>query len=220
LTDVSESPRPSKQEEAARFALRSLFERRPIPDADLLDHLELFLRPQRIAELLALSDVYQRILDVHGVVMEFGVRWGRHLSVFSGLRATLEPSNFYRRIVGFDTFAGFKGVDVADGLSARVHEGAMSVTSGYEAYLGEVLALHELESPLSHIRRFELCKGDAPAALEAYLEGIRRRLSPSRISTWISTDPRRTVLSFFSLTLCGARFWRSTRRCTRTSPVR
>lgn len=170
MTEIDESPRPSGQETEARQALLELFKRRPIPDDAILDHLEVFLRPQRIAELLALAQVYQRIIEVHGVVMEFGVRWGRHLSVFAGLRATLEPTNFYRRIIGFDTFAGFEGIDVSDGSSDRVHEGAMSVSEGYEAYLAEVLALHEMESPMSHIRRFELCKGDAPVALESYLE--------------------------------------------------
>lgn len=170
MSDTSESPRPSKQEAEARAALQALFERRPIPDDAILDHLEVFLRPQRIAELLALSEVYRRILEVHGVVMEFGVRWGRHLSVFAGLRATLEPTNFYRRIIGFDTFAGFERVEGVDGGSSRVRQGAMAVTAGYEEYLSEVLALHELEAPMSHIRRFELCKGHAPVALASYLE--------------------------------------------------
>lgn len=170
MTDPAESPRPSNQEVEARKALLALFDRRPIPDDAILDHLEVFLRPQRIAELLALSEIYRRILEVHGVVMEFGVRWGRHLSVFAGLRGTLEPTNFYRRIIGFDTFAGFEGIDVADGHSERVHAGAMSVSAGYEEYLADVLALHEQEAPMSHIRRFELCKGDAPVALGAYLE--------------------------------------------------
>ena len=127
------------------------------------------MRPQRITELIALDALYRRILDVHGVVMEFGVRWGRHLSVFSALRATYEPTNFYRRLIGFDTFEGLHGIAGQDGSSPRIFEGAMAVTPGYEAHLQRVLELHELESAMAHVRRFELRRGDAADQLAAYL---------------------------------------------------
>lgn len=161
---------PSARESAAREQLAVLFASRPIPDEDVLDHLEVFMRPQRISEILALQELYTKILDVHGIVVEFGVRWGRHLSVFNALRTIHEPTNFSRKIVGFDTFTGFLAPVPEDGDSDRVFEGSMAVTPGYEKYLTEVLALHEEETPMSHIRRFELCKGDAPIELAKYLE--------------------------------------------------
>lgn len=162
--------RPSATEAAARRRLLELFERRPIPADFILENLELFMRPQRISEILALEKLYLKILDVQGAVMEFGVRWGRHLAVFIALRALHEPYNFNRRILGFDTFTGFGGASPEDGTSPRVHAGGMAVTEGYEQYLEAVLALHEAEAPLSHIRRFELCKGDAPEELAKYLD--------------------------------------------------
>jgi|ERR1022692_792084 hypothetical protein len=161
---------PSPREQAARKRLAELFVARPIPDEDVLDHLEVFMRPQRISEILALQEIYTQILDVHGIVVEFGVRWGRHLSVFNALRTCHEPTNFYRKIVGFDTFSGFLKPSPQDRRSDRIFEGNMSVSAGYEEYLTEILTLHEAETPMSHIRRFELCKGDAPVELARYLE--------------------------------------------------
>jgi hypothetical protein len=161
---------PSAMEAATRDRLAELFQNRPIPADQILDHLEVFMRPQRISEILALQHIYTQILDVHGIVVEFGVRWGRHLSVFNALRTTYEPTNFYRRIVGFDTFSGFLDPAEEDGTSDRIFAGSMNVTPGYESYLAEVLALHEAEGPMSHIRRFEVCKGDAPVELVKYLE--------------------------------------------------
>ena len=161
---------PSAAEQRTRQELTALFAARPIPDEDLLDHLEVFLRPQRIGEILVLQDLYSRILNVHGVIMEFGVRWGRHLPVFHALRTRHEPTNFYRKIVGFDTFAGFTEPSPQDGSSDRVFQGSMSVTPGYEDYLASVMRLHEAEAPLAHISRTELCKGDAPEQLAKYLD--------------------------------------------------
>jgi hypothetical protein len=160
---------PSAKESETRAKLAQLYEQSPIPPDSRLEHLELFMRPQRVSEIVSLDAIYQRILNVHGVIIEFGVRWGRHLPVFIALRTRYEPHNLYRKIVGFDTFEGFGVPNVEDGPSARVHTGAMSVSRGYERYLEEVLTLHEQEAPASHIRRFELVKGDAPVALSQYL---------------------------------------------------
>ncbi|PIS15725.1 crotonobetainyl-CoA--carnitine CoA-transferase, partial [Candidatus Roizmanbacteria bacterium CG09_land_8_20_14_0_10_41_9] len=97
-------------------------------------------------------------------------RWGRHLSVFSALRATYEPYNFYRKILGFDTFTGFLDPSDKNGNSDRVYKGSMSVSENYEKHLNNVLSLHEAEAPLSHIKRSYLFKGDAPAELKKYLK--------------------------------------------------
>lgn len=147
-----------------------MFESRTIPRDQLLENLELYVRPQRIAAILSLQQLYLKILDVHGVIVEFGVRWGRHLSVFSALRAFYEPYNFYRKILGFDTFAGFLEPASEDGDSDRVHVGSMGVSEGYELYLDRILALHEAEAPLAHIKRTFLVKGDAPVELARYLK--------------------------------------------------
>lgn len=166
------SPRsyfPSEKEQSVRAQLRTLYEQSPIPAEMRLENLELYMRPQRISEILSLDELYRRILGIHGIVVEFGVRWGRHLSVFTAFRTRYEPHNLHRKIVGFDTFEGFRTPTREDGASPRVHTGAMSVSPGYEGYLEQVLALHEQETPAAHLRRFELVKGDASDALAEYL---------------------------------------------------
>lgn len=166
----SKTIHPSRREYETRAELLRMFEDRPIPREQLLENLELYMRPQRIAEILSLQQLYLKILHVHGIIIEFGVRWGRHLSVFSALRAMYEPYNFYRKILGFDTFAGFLEPAPEDGDSDRVHIGSMSVAEDYDLYLDKILALHEAEAPLSHIKRTFLIKGDAPVELATYLQ--------------------------------------------------
>lgn len=57
-----------------------------------------------------------------------------------------------------------------DGSDDIACEGAFGVTPQYETYLNSVLAYHETESPLNHIRKYELIKGDATQTLEKYLQ--------------------------------------------------
>ncbi len=81
-----------------------------------------------------------------------------------------EPFNYSRKIVGFDTFSGFPSVSKKDGADEVASQGAYGVSEGYENYLDSVLSYHESESPLSHIKKYELVKGDAVLTLEKYLQ--------------------------------------------------
>ena len=84
------------------------------------------------------------------------------------MRGIYEPFNYNRKIVGFDTFGGFPSVDKKDG--AKVKTGDYAVTENYEVYLEKILAYHESESPIPHIKKFELVKGDAIVTIDEYLK--------------------------------------------------
>ncbi len=141
----------------------------PIPPAEFLSNLGLFLNRQALSRILFMHDLYKQIIPVHGIVIEFGVRWGQNLALFSSFRGMYEPFNYARKIVGFDTFEGFPAVSPQDGADRVVAAGAYAVTRDYESYLDTVLAYHEKESPLSQIRKYELIKGDAAETFERYL---------------------------------------------------
>ena len=49
-------------------------------------------------------------------------------------------------------------------------KGSYATTQGYEEYLEKVLNYHEQESPIKHIKKFQLVKGDAPVELAKYLK--------------------------------------------------
>ncbi len=150
-----------------RDQLSQLLDSSPIPQEQLLPNLGLFLESKNLARLLFLDHVYQQIIDVQGVIMEFGTRWGQNLGVLSALRGIYEPFNRHRKIIGFDTFSGFPSVSQQDG--EKWQDGQLAVTEGYVSYLEKVLNLHEQINPLGHIRKFELCQGDATLEVPTYL---------------------------------------------------
>ena len=159
----------SSQEAATREGFIADFQSCPIPSNELLAQLGLFLNRQSLSRIMFMHDLYSQIIPVHGVVMELGVRWGQNLALFSSFRGMYEPYNYNRKVIGFDTFAGFPSVAPQDGADAIASVGAYGVTKNYEEYLEKVLTYHEMESPLSHIKKHELIKGDATITLEKYL---------------------------------------------------
>ena len=157
-------------EESQRERFFKTFRECPIPDNEFLSNLGLFIRRQDLSRLLFMHDLYKRIVDVQGIVVEFGVRWGRNLALFESFRGMYEPFNHRRKIVGFDTFEGFPSVHAKDGKSDIVRTGSYATTEHYEEYLAKVLDYHEKESPLSHIKKYQVVKGDAGENIKSYLK--------------------------------------------------
>ncbi len=145
-----------------------LYKNSPLPENETLDNLGLYIKRQSLSRILFMHELYKKIIDVHGVIMEFGVRWGQNLALFESFRGMYEPYNFNRKIIGFDTFSGFPEIHKNDG--EKVEVGDYNVSVNYEEYLEEVLKYHESESPLSHIKKYEIIKGDASSKINEYLD--------------------------------------------------
>jgi hypothetical protein len=160
----------SDRERELRLGFVELLKASPIPDHELLAQLGLYLNRQALARILFLHELYRTIVEVPGSVLELGVRWGQNLALFTSFRGLEEPFNHARRIVGFDTFGGFPAVGPEDGGAPIAAAGSYAVPDSYEEYLHDVLAYHEQESPVAHIRKFELVKGDAAETLPRYLD--------------------------------------------------
>jgi hypothetical protein len=160
----------SSSEKDAQKAFTALLKQTPLPDDELLPNLGLFLTSKELSRLLFFYEIYRKIVNTHGIIAEFGVRWGQTLSIMSALRGIFEPFNRHRKIVGFDTFAGFKGFSEKDGTLCQSKDGSFSVAPEYENYLSQILSLQEQLNPIAHLKKFELVKGDAIETVPRYFQ--------------------------------------------------
>jgi hypothetical protein len=160
----------SIQEKDTNAQFVQLFNSAPLPDDELLANLGLFLTSKNLARVLFFYEIYKQILTTHGVIIEFGVRWGQTLSLMSALRGIFEPFNRHRKIIGFDTFNGLQGICEQDGEKCECADGSFSVTGDYEKYLDTILNLQEQLNPISHLKKYELVKGDAAQTIPEYFK--------------------------------------------------
>jgi hypothetical protein len=159
----------SNVESNERESFTDLYKNNNIPENEILSNLGLFINRQEMSRILFMNEIYQKIMGIHGVIMEFGVRWGQNLALFETFRGIYEPYNYNRKIIGFDTFEGFPSVHKKDGNSDIIQKGAYSVTKNYEDYLSKILNYHENNSPISHIKKYEIVKGNATETIINYL---------------------------------------------------
>ena len=129
-----------------------------------------YLRRQSVAKILWWEHLYRQIVDVPGCILEFGVHFGTSLSTLMSLRGLLEPYNYQRDIVGFDTFEGFSSIAQADQSGdLQWKAGDYATPEGFAEHLSEVLQIQERMSPLAHIRKHELVVGDASVTFPRWL---------------------------------------------------
>jgi hypothetical protein len=161
--------RASPQQQEARRSLTDLFERSPLPRDQLLVNLGLYMRSSVLAKLLYVDELYQQIVRVPGVIMEFGVWWGQNLALFESFRAIHEPYNHSRKVIGFDTFTGYPAIGPEDGVSDVARVGTYGTSASYERYLTELLDYHQRENVTGHIKKYEIVAGDVTETIGEYL---------------------------------------------------
>ena len=164
------SIRSSELEKENKKKLKDLFEKSSLEDLKF-DNLPLFLRRQQLMRILFFNELYTKFLNVHGVIMEFGCRWGTNLSLLTALRGIHEPYNHNRKIIGFDTFKGLTNVsDKKDKPSEFIKEGSYKTSKNYAEELRQIILSLESECPISHIVKSEIIEGDVRKTLPNYLD--------------------------------------------------
>lgn len=151
-------------------AMQAVFEQASGSFADKMDAFAKFASRQAIAKFLVRYEIFKRILNVNGSIVECGVLHGGGLLAFAKLSSILEPANHVRKIIGFDTFEGFPSVHEADLKGDSAHLKVKGLTGSGIADVQRAVALYDMNRPLSHIPKVELVKGDLSETAPRYVK--------------------------------------------------
>lgn len=154
----------------ARQSLKEMFDANPLPESDLLFNLGLFTRSSLLVKFITLHEIYERFVNIPGMIVEFGTWWGQNLVLLENLRAIHEPFNKQRHIIGFDTFEGYNNhCSEKDKPSEVWQEQSYSTGRSYKSYLNELLVTHEKSNVLGHNHgKHSLIEGDVTETAPAY----------------------------------------------------
>ncbi len=181
--------------------------------ADRIDGFAKFASRQALAKFLARYEIFKKVLSVNGSVVECGVLHGAGLLTFAKLSSIFEPANHVRKIIGFDTFAGFPSVnakDVTAGTSSHLARGGL--TGSPLEDVRRAVQLYDANRPLAHIPKVELVQGDlcrtAPDYLKAnphlvvsllYLDVDLYEPTRAALEVFVPRMPRGAVIAFDEL---------------------
>lgn len=126
----------------------------------------LYMNRQLATSILSRIHLFEKIVNVQGAIVECGVHKANSLMLYYHLSCILEPYNFNRKIIGFDTFEGFRSISGKD--SEKLRETDFSNTN-YER-IQQWIDAHDSNRAVSHIPKVELVKGDACATISKFVE--------------------------------------------------
>ncbi|MCS5503258.1 TylF/MycF family methyltransferase [Lysinibacillus sp. A4] len=121
-------------------------------------------KPYRLGNMLAHYELYKKIVNLPGDVIELGVFKGNSLIQFATFRELLE-NQYSRKIVGFDMFGSFP-------MTNKVESDKMFVENWNETFGNDFLSIEDLERSFQHkkFENIELIQGDILTTLSEYLE--------------------------------------------------
>lgn len=169
---IVEPGRSTDSEIAFRFGLEKYFESSVGSNVEKLQNFTKYVPRQDLAIFLAKYEIFKKVLHVHGSIIECGVYLGGGLMTFAQLSAILEPVNHQRKIVGFDTFSGFRPLAKQDetGISQHSREGGFYVDSHVLEDLQNCVDLYDSNRFIGHIPKVSLVKGDIKETVPEYLK--------------------------------------------------
>lgn len=127
---------------------------------------------QNLTYFLSKYEIFKKILNVNGSIIECGVLAGGGLMTFLQLSAIFEPVNHTRKVIGFDTFSGFPNLTKEDkgSISQFVKKRGLSLPRGSYEDLKKCLELYDMNRFLNHIPKAELIRGDVSKTIPEYLK--------------------------------------------------
>ena len=186
----------------SRLMLEAYFNESAGSITEKIENFAKYVPRQNLARFLARYEIFKLIKDIQGSIVECGVLFGGGLMSFAKLSTILEPYNFQRRIVGFDTFDGFPSIDKADLMgrperkSAHLKKNGFAAGDAYQDIL-RAIELYDMSRYLNHFPKVDVVKGDFNVTAKKYLEDYPHLIISCLYLDFDIYEPTKTALEHF-----------------------
>ena len=135
-----------------------------------LNNFSKYIPRQALTKFLVKYEIFKKIIDVEGAIVECGIRHGGGLLSFAQMSAIFEPVNYTRKIIGFDTFMGFPNLSKKDtgSKSQYAYKGGFAVDSLED--INKATELYDENRFISKIPKIQVICGDAVTTIPKYLK--------------------------------------------------
>ena len=198
MSDMSDRHEPEKRQ---RELLDHLFANTELNTFELFRNFPAFTPRFNIARFLMHYELFKRIVDVPGVVIDLGVFQGASTFTWAKLCEIFCPTDIRKTVFGFDTFEGFTKINLEDGPENPMQD---VVPGGYfggnsvEADLALAQEAMNHDRHLRHKNRIEFIKGDVCITIPEFVlakgEGLRISLLNLDLDLY---EPTRIALEYF-----------------------
>jgi hypothetical protein len=152
--------------------IEKLIEVNNLSSQDVLENFMLFFRRVNFAKHLAHIEIFNKTIDLPGSVVELGVFKGASFMTFLKLCDIHCAGDTLKKVIGFDTFSGFVGIDKKDGKENKkrdLKKGGFNAQNFLKVLEGAI-ELERSDSFIPRFNRVELIKGNVMETVPKYVQ--------------------------------------------------
>ena len=158
--------------------LDELLNKENFPYYEMLREVSVLSPRTSIARFLTHYELFKKVVDVPGVVLDLGVFRGGSSFTFAKLIEIFCPTDVKKKVFGFDTFEGFPSLHTVDG---DINQETDKKIGGYHSNIENILQLlntakdiMNIDRHLNHIERLEFIQGDATKTIPEFCKSYGR----------------------------------------------
>lgn len=157
--------------EAYRNAMEEYFASGPGTFVWKLQNFPKYISRQSLTRFLVRHEIFKKILNVQGSIVEIGVLDGGSLMAWAQLSSIFEHLNYQRKVIGFDVFGAFPtaGVNDQTGEAVKMYEERKMSLNSFDD-IKKSAAIFDMNRFLGSIEKVSLVKGDVSQTAPAYVK--------------------------------------------------
>ena len=179
------------------MSISEVFENSQCNTEEKLKNFTKYVRRHDIARFTAQYELFKKIINVKGSIVECGVHHGSGVMAWAKLSEILEPYNYNRKVFGFDTFEGFPSVHEADLAGGLGKVGAFKEPYDTFAELQSCIEEFDTTRFITHQPKVSLIKGDANITIPDFLKSNQHVLVALLYLDFDIYEPTITALKHF-----------------------
>ncbi len=164
-----------KEEEHWKL-LEKIISESGIPLSEVMKNYAAFIRRRDIPRILAHYDLFKKIVDLPGSIVELGVFLGAGFFTWSKLLETFVPGDRSRKVYGFDNCIGYPDFSTEDGNPMPWIERIIGKKVADESYIERMVKLHNSDNLIPGVERCKMIIGDIAETVPKFAsetQGIR-----------------------------------------------
>ena len=167
-------------------------------NVEKLQNFTKYVPRQDLTNFLTKYELFKKIVEIPGSVVECGVLFGGGLMTFAHLSSILENMNFERKIIGFESFSGIKKISTNDkSKNSRVlKKGDYSINS-YQDII-KCIRLYDSNRFLSHISKIDVIRGDAVKTIPKFIDDNPATVISLLYLDFLAYEPTKIALEKFT----------------------
>lgn len=142
--------------------LEGHFRKHGISNLEICRNFQIYARRIFLKRFLAHYELFQKVIDLPGDIVELGVYRGTTLMNWANFLEIRNMGDRHKQVFGFDNFAGFTDISEKDGINdeqVNKHQGGFDA-GAFEEILEDAIAIFDKDRFIPYKPRVKLIKGD------------------------------------------------------------